>query len=141
MSENQGSSELPRPQITMPPSHGRHSLIVTLVAAGIVAAFVAAILSLGVQAYQRDLIRVNTFPQQGKVAVSSEEPLQVYYPAPYTSPPNLTFTVVSISGQAGDSNSWVEIVEQKPDYFKVRKVAKAVPSCEISWKADGVPKN
>ncbi|HEY7157155.1 MAG TPA: hypothetical protein VH575_24590, partial [Gemmataceae bacterium] len=52
-----------------------------------------------------------TVCQEGKVNLHQGQELDVYYPVPYTSPPNL-----ELSGDADKC----EIVEQKADHFRIR---------------------
>jgi hypothetical protein len=70
-----------------------------------------------------------TLIQEG-TAIIREEPLEVYYPVPYVSPPNLTLT--------GSMSAHCILVEQKQDHFK----AKLAPPwgnnpSSINWKAEG----
>jgi hypothetical protein len=123
--------ELPPPQITLPPPPPRHSLVITLIASAIVAALVAGVLTLGLQAFLGNVARTQTLTQQGTVTVTHDQKdgVDVYYAVPYVSPPNLTL---------GNGTGLVVIVEQKPDHFKLRAADTTIRS-DVSWKAEGVP--
>jgi len=128
---NGDQGELPPPQVTLPPAHPRHSLAITLVASAIVAALVAAVLTLGIQAIRGNLARSQTLIQEGRLTVNQNqsEGVEVYYPIPYASPPHLTL----VNGAA-----YAVIVEQKPDHFKIRAAGTTV-NADVNWKAEGVP--
>jgi hypothetical protein len=67
--------------------------------------------------------------QEGKIPVRNNGDLVIYYPKPYTSPPNL---------EIEDGNSVCEIVEQKENSFRVHfKPTVAVSQQSITWKARG----
>jgi hypothetical protein len=51
-----------------------------------------------------------TICQEGKVSLEGHQELDVYYPVPYASPPNL-----EIEGDSG-----FDIIEQKADHFRLR---------------------
>lgn len=68
-----------------------------------------------------------TFAQEGEVNVPGNGVLQVFYPAPYASPPNLT---------AEDTFNHLRIVEQTPGYFRVENTGGLSAKC--CWKARGV---
>jgi hypothetical protein len=68
-----------------------------------------------------------TVCQEGKVSLHKGHELDVYYPVPYASPPNLELT--------GDCDK-CEIMEQKADHFRIR----CNDSCDATpnWQARGV---
>ena len=120
----------PPPASDLPPAHPRGNLAITLIMASIVAALVAAVTVFGIQAFMGSTSRHRTFAQQGKVKVSTDETVQVFYPVPYGAPPNLAVT--------GFNRDWVVIVEQKADHFKVRRTGRTLIA-ELEWKAEGIP--
>ncbi|MBY0522496.1 MAG: hypothetical protein K2R98_03825 [Gemmataceae bacterium] len=122
--------ELPPAQIRKPQAYTRNSLVVTIIAASIVAALVASILTLMIQSYRGGLLQSATVVQEGKAVVSGEAPVEVYYATPFGNTPNLTLDMNKLH---------IVIVEQKADHFTVRKNTPA-PSVEISWKAEGQAK-
>ena len=67
-----------------------------------------------------------TVCQEGKFELNPGSPLDVYYPAPYTSPPNLELR--------GDTEH-CEIVEQDADHFRVQTRGQA--KLDLHWKARG----
>jgi hypothetical protein len=66
--------------------------------------------------------------QHGSVALHPGEELDVYYPVPYTSPPNLRLE---------DSLHSAYLLDQKPDHFRVKNAA-LFHAQEVSWTARGV---
>lgn len=64
--------------------------------------------------------------QEGKVYLRQGQEVDVYYPVPYASPPNLELS--------GDSDN-CEIIEQKADYFHIRY--KGSIYAKPHWKARG----
>jgi hypothetical protein len=68
-----------------------------------------------------------TVCQEGKVSMHRGQELDVYYPVPYASPPNL-----ELSGDADKC----EIVEQKADHFRIR----CKDPCDATphWQARGL---
>ena len=69
----------------------------------------------------------STTCQEGKVSLRKGQELDVYYPIPYASPPNL-----EINWDADEC----EIIEQKADHFRIR----CKRQCEATphWKARGL---
>ncbi|HEY7428396.1 MAG TPA: hypothetical protein VH682_29455 [Gemmataceae bacterium] len=68
-----------------------------------------------------------TVCQEGKVSMHQGQELDVYYPVPYTSPPNLVLN--------GDADK-CEIVEQKADHFRIR--CKDPYDATPHWQARGL---
>src|SRR4051794_15850307 len=66
--------------------------------------------------------------QRGKAVVPAGEELDVYYPVPFNSPPNLL-----VQSTFNDCS----IIEQKPDHFRVKNNNPF--SREVTWDARGVP--
>jgi hypothetical protein len=112
----------------------RKERLITLIAAAIVAALVSVVLIFGFRAFQGNaaygpeiLEHNQLLKQQGKAAVAGEKPIDVYYPIPYASPPNLTVQ--------GDQ---IEIVEQKADHFQLKKKDSSPGAIEVQWLAQGL---
>ena len=63
------------------------------------------------------------FEQKGEVCLDAQGEIDVYYPLPYVSPPNLTVEAESHK---------VVVLEQKPDHFRVGGFGK------LTWVARGV---
>ncbi|HZY91072.1 MAG TPA: hypothetical protein VFE78_39985 [Gemmataceae bacterium] len=63
------------------------------------------------------------FEQKGEVCLAAQGEIDVYYPLPYASPPNLTVDAPS---------HHVVVFEQKPDHFRVGGAGK------MTWVARGV---
>jgi hypothetical protein len=68
-----------------------------------------------------------TVCEEGKVELHPGKPLDVYYPAPYASPPNLELT---------EDAEKCEILEQHSDHFRVQ-VRGQYNAC-LHWKARGL---
>jgi len=68
-----------------------------------------------------------TLTQQGSIAASSGQEVDVFYPVPYASPPNLVLE---------DFTHNYTVVDQKPDRFRLRNNGPFTPTCE--WTAHGV---
>jgi hypothetical protein len=68
-----------------------------------------------------------TICQEGKTSVHKGEELDVYYPVPYASPPNLV-----LCGSSDDC----EIIEQKADHFRIR--CKGPFDRTPQWQARGL---
>jgi hypothetical protein len=68
-------------------------------------------------------------PYKGQADHTTE--VQVYYKVPFATPPLLTFPDASQGAQ-------IEVVEQKPDSFKVRAFVRGV-DLKVKWRAEGVP--
>jgi hypothetical protein len=68
--------------------------------------------------------------QRGKVAVPDDVVVEVFYPWPYLSPPNLTLE--------GSFPSLFIIEEQKADHFKVKKNGHWTGPSEVFWCARGL---
>jgi hypothetical protein len=68
-----------------------------------------------------------TVCQEGKVSLHKGQELDVYYPAPYASPPNLELS--------GDCDK-CDIIEQKADHFRIR----CNDPCDATphWQARGL---
>jgi hypothetical protein len=96
----------------------------------LVAALVAAVTSAAMTALlQNSANGGETLTQEGTGMVR-HEPMEIYYPLAYASPPHL---VVS-----GPNSNLCVIVEQRPDHFKVKRVSNvAMNAVEITWKAEG----
>jgi hypothetical protein len=76
-----------------------------------------------------------TIKQHGStIMLNSPEGLQVYYPRPYLSPPNLKIESPTLI--LPDS---VDIVEQKPDRFTLRAKRPGLGEATIRWQAEGIP--
>ncbi len=69
-----------------------------------------------------------TTHQRGKAVVPPGDVLEVYYPVPFVSPPNLT------TQSTFDDCS---VLEQKPDHFRIKNPNPF--SREVTWEARGVP--
>jgi hypothetical protein len=71
------------------------------------------------------------FTQNGKVMVQQGQELDVYYPVPYASPPNL---------QIDDTLNVHVIVDQQADHFRLRNAgfAKASAWPGVEWTARGM---
>ena len=67
--------------------------------------------------------------QRGKAFVPQGREVCVYYPVPYTSPPNLEIEDLS-------NRHNIQIVEQKPDYVRLRNTSGA--AVDVSWKTRGL---
>lgn len=67
---------------------------------------------------------------------STKNPVTVYYPRPYISPPNLVIS--SSSGGLAAAAEAIEIIEQKPDHFTYRTQLPG-PPIGFGWVAEGVP--
>lgn len=63
------------------------------------------------------------FEQKGELCLAAQGEIDVYYPVPYVSPPNLT-----VDGPAHK----VLVLDQKPDHFRVAGTGK------LTWVARGV---
>jgi len=77
--------------------------------------------------------------QSGEVRVSAGRELDVYYPVPFASPPNLTLAddcdhVVQVEGRP--DNFDCVLLEQQSDHFRVKNVGKF--SGVLTWKARGL---
>jgi hypothetical protein len=127
-------TDFPVPAQPRPLDRGSNSRerLITLVAAAIVAALVAVVMVFGLRAFQGNvaygpgiLERNQLLQQQGKVKVFNDKPVEVYYPIPYASPPHLTIQ--------GDVH--VNLLEQKPDHFKVQGVDAG--GTDVQWSAQG----
>ncbi len=68
-----------------------------------------------------------TLCQEGDLKLLQGQDQEIYYPIPYVSPPNL-----ELSGDVDHC----EIVEQKPDHFRIRN-PKGATSCP-HWRARGL---
>jgi hypothetical protein len=68
-----------------------------------------------------------TFSQRGSISASAGQEVDVYYPVPYASPPNLVIE---------DFTHNYSIIDQKSDHFRVRNNGLFAPSCD--WTARGV---
>jgi hypothetical protein len=72
-----------------------------------------------------------TVCQEGKVSLEHDQELDVYYPVPYASPPNLEIEGVS---------DGYEIIEQKADHFRIRCKVLVIGRdgrTHWNWKARG----
>jgi hypothetical protein len=67
--------------------------------------------------------------QRGKAFVPAGQEMTVYYPTPYSSTPNLEF-------DESDSKRNFQIVDQKPDHFRVKNLSPW--SADVPWKARGI---
>src|SRR5262249_11773804 len=65
--------------------------------------------------------------QSGKVVLTSNNEIAIYYPSPYPSPPNLVV-----------ESPWDDyiITDQKPDHFRIKNASNF--SRHITWTARGV---
>jgi hypothetical protein len=67
--------------------------------------------------------------QEGKASLSAGERRQIFYPLPYSSPPNLEL----------NAEDEVELEDQKPDHFVVHNKPLTVSKTRcLTWKARGV---
>ena len=78
------------------------------------------------------------YEQNGELNLvdSNDGKLEIYYPRPYASPPNLTIDQSNSNG----ASSHIEVVEQKADHFTVKFVGFS-PTSEkslVKWKASGM---
>jgi hypothetical protein len=131
----QGFPIPPQPPMVYRESRGR-SLAITLISSGIMAGLVAGMMVYGLDAFRANVKRQETLKQEGQVQVPKEG-LEVYYPVPYESPPNLTFA----AQMPGFVPLEHVVVEQKADHFKLRiKDGDESHGFVITWKAEGRPK-
>src|SRR5262249_47420997 len=65
--------------------------------------------------------------QSGSASVAGHQEIDVYYPVPLVSPPNLVIS----------ESAWVQVVDQKPDHFRVKN--NTPMSWDFKWMARGVP--
>jgi hypothetical protein len=72
-----------------------------------------------------------TLVQEGSLTLR-HEPLEVFYPVPYTVPPNLTLTGTEFARKS------CLILDQKQDHFKIHLDNPAVSFLEVSWRAEGI---
>jgi hypothetical protein len=107
-----------------------HERLMTILTAGIVAAFMSVIVVYGLHTINRTAIWAETLTQQGMATVPRNETMDVYYHVPYQSPPNVQIT--------GPSAEEVLIVEQTTDHFKVKNKDNAKP-CTFNWRTEGLP--
>lgn len=68
------------------------------------------------------------FTQSGEVSLHYLEERSVYYPLPFASPPNL---------ELADMFGNYQLVEQQPDFFKVKCLGAGSPLTKLRWKARG----
>jgi hypothetical protein len=74
-----------------------------------------------------------TLVQKGSLtAGTNQAPQEVYYPVPYESPPNLR--VDADGGLAGSIN----VLEQKPDHFKISNTDVFGRVATVRWTAEGM---
>jgi hypothetical protein len=73
-----------------------------------------------------------TLVQEGTLTLR-HDPVDVFYPQRYASPPNLSIQGTELARQN------CVILEQKQDRFKVHVDNPSVSVVEISWRAEGVP--
>jgi len=106
---------------------------VTMIVAGVVSAVVAAAVSVGVPLIW-GLRGGQTLSQQGKFWIGAGASEDVYYPIPYSSPPNLQ---VEFS-QGPFTLQNVKIIEQKPDHFKIECPSPLGGRAEFRWRAEGL---
>ncbi len=128
-----GSEETDFPIPAQPPplaKDGGRERAITIIAAAIVAALVAVVLVFGLQSFQANVPRQETLPQQGEMTVPAGETVDVFFPIPYVSPPNVT-----LSGSFADD---VVISDQKADSFKLKNRSKSF-SRSVHWRAEGRP--
>jgi hypothetical protein len=112
----------------------------TIVVAAVVAALVGAVTAAGISAVVSLSRRAGgimglqssgaALTQEGNAIIRSE-PVEVYYPVPYGSPPNLSLT-------GGPSMNCV-LVEQKQDHFKAKLAPPWTNPVSITWTAQGRP--
>jgi hypothetical protein len=69
------------------------------------------------------------FCQKGELQLKPGEELDVYYPVPYASTPNL---------ELRDQFAGMRIVDQKPDHFRVSCTHGTLGPLALEWKARGV---
>jgi len=113
----------------------RKERLITLLAAAIVAGFVSVAVIFGVRAFQGnvmfgpEILEHNLLlKQQGSVTVGDDNPVEIYYPISYNSPPNLTILATPKGS--------VLIVEQKADHFKIKKNTGLI-TVDVQWQAQG----
>jgi hypothetical protein len=70
------------------------------------------------------------FTQRGKLAVPEDVVVEVFYPWPYQSPPNLALE--------GSFPDLFMIEEQKADHFKIKRKGHWTGFSEISWCSRGL---
>ncbi len=87
---------------------------------------VALLLAVGAFGCQSVRMLDGSLQQRGSVSVPHEGEVDVYYPTPYISPPNL---------ETDSSFNDHIIVEQKPDHFRVKNTE--LFPCDVSWTARG----
>jgi hypothetical protein len=115
------------------------TILVAAVVAGVVAAVAALLVTIGLsrflaspktQVVAGEASRPGTLHQEG-AAVLRTEPVEVYYPVPYETPPNLVLE--------GPNSPNCVITEQKQDHFKAKTTIN-FGGVNVSWKAQGMPK-
>jgi hypothetical protein len=102
--------------------------VMTILTAGIVAAFTAIIVVYGLQTIQRTAIWSASLAQQGDASVPASEMVEVYYQKPYATTPNITLS--------GPFSEDVLLVEQTPDHFKVKNKSSS-SARSFHWNAEG----
>ena len=96
-------------------------------------------LSIDLGSHSVEMPLVGTLKQEGTLnnVTSAPGPVEVYYPRPYMSPPNLEVTSSDSFWPALDS---VEVLEQKADHFTFHRKSSTFPVRVVfKWKAEGVP--
>lgn len=73
--------------------------------------------------------------QEGEITVTGLYTYDIYYPARYRSSPNLVFP------EGYQSVEQFEVIEQRPDGFKVNLGGSGTIGSKIKWKATGVLDN
>ena len=84
--------------------------------------------SVGCQAVQISPSTNDLSHQHGATILPAGQELDVYYPAPFSSPPNLLTKSIF--------NDCL-VVEQQPDHFRIKNPTPF--SREVSWEARGLP--
>jgi hypothetical protein len=132
----ESSAKEPAGAVELPDAFRRRSFWrqhgITMIVAGVVSAAVAAAVSMGVPLiWGRG---GQTLSQQGKFWIGAGAGQDVYYPIPYSSPPNLQ---VELS-QGHTNLQHMKIIEQKPDHFKIDFQSPLGGGVEFRWRAEGL---
>lgn len=99
-------------------------------------------MNIGIGNYGPDSPVYGTLKQEGVFhpLESTQGAVEVYYPRPYISPPNLQ---LSTNGSLHPVNDYVELIEQKPDHFTYRlksnKLNIPPATIQFQWQSIGVP--
>lgn len=119
---------------------GERARLLAAVVCGLVAGI--SCMSIGIGNKTVDPSAGGTLKQQGEFNLldSPQGTVDVYYPRPYASPPNLRLSGNDLVHTVADC---IEIVEQKPDHFTLRRKGSGpllFPADKhFTWHAEGLP--